>query len=217
MDLIKEILYYYNEDGEEGYDFDEVKLLEKIDPDRVDKLKKLIFHNDKMIAYQAMIILVSWGIEEGFNKLNVFIDEKYDSHYEYEPHRIWGEDNVYDEIADAISISIINTNDEEKAISFYIKLLSLYHVKFFEGKLKQGLLDLNDFSTILKDLKQAINFTIKNDKFYQASQLLPILAICKDKELNSYVEKFNKLLKYDKRIQYNLDEINSLKHLNTLK
>ncbi|RTZ49415.1 hypothetical protein EJ377_01820 [Chryseobacterium arthrosphaerae] len=45
---INELLYHYNEEGNEGYDLNEVQLLEKIDPDRVEKLK-LLLHNDDHI------------------------------------------------------------------------------------------------------------------------------------------------------------------------
>ncbi|OPH00361.1 hypothetical protein B2I21_00350, partial [Chryseobacterium mucoviscidosis] len=59
---IYDTLYYYSEDGEEGYDLTEVQLIGKTDENRVEKLKLLLQHKNPYISYQAMLILVAWAI-----------------------------------------------------------------------------------------------------------------------------------------------------------
>jgi len=205
-------LLYVDESGEISTLFD-VQLMEDIPRDRIPKLIKLLKSKDKYISYQAMLLLIAWGIEEGYNQLDFFIENELDTIYEYEPHRIWGADNVYDYISESLEISTYNTKETQKIISYLNRFLSFYNEKFFDSKLKEVLLKiehkLNQESkkVISANIIRAIDNTIKSEKYFQASQLLPVLAKYENSRVEQYVSKFIQLLKFDKRIQHNLDQL----------
>ncbi|QCE42989.1 hypothetical protein [Psychroserpens sp. NJDZ02] len=192
---IHDTLYTYtDEDGNQGEDLREVQLLESFSQERIEKLTNLTNltnNEDRYIAYQAMLILLSWGIDVGFKK----------------PHRIYGEDNVYDVISDALYISTYNTNDEDKIVPYIKIMLAMYGNKFFESRLKYVLLKLQNTSVLIPNIKKAIETAIANERYYQASQLLPVIAKYEEEALDQYVKEFSFFTKYDNRISHNLKEI----------
>ncbi len=202
---IHELLYHYNEDGYEGYDLSEVQLLREIDSDRVEKLKLLLQHDDTYIAYQAMLILLAWAIPEGFQQLDTFISEKWEEKQTFEPHRIYNEDNVYDVICNALSIAILNGKDEEElhaSISYFLKI---YGTHFFESNLKNFLLTKN-CKPFLKEIEQAMERAIETERYYQASQLFPVVVNYDNNGFNKFEGVFKDLLLHDNRIMYNIEE-----------
>lgn len=202
---IYELLYHYNEDGEEGHDLSEVQLLEKIDFDRVEKLKLLLHNDDQYITYQAMLILLAWSIPEGFVLLDRFITEKWDEKENFEIHRLYNEDNVYDVIADAVYISTLNGKNEQELYPYIKQFLNIYGDKFFESNLKDFLLKKN-CRPLLKEIEQAIQSALNNKRYYQASQLFPVIVHYDKSTFNQYIETFRDLINQDDRITYNIDE-----------
>ncbi|MGH1517947.1 hypothetical protein [Chryseobacterium sp. JK1] len=204
------LLYYYQEDGNEGYDLSEVQLLEIKDPDRAEKLKDLLLHDNRYIAYQAMLILLAWAIPEGFEFLNRFINEKWEQREEFEPHRLYGEDNVYDVVADALYISTFNGKNEEELYPYIKQFLHLYGTRFFESDLKNLLLK-KDFSPLVQEIEQAMQEALQHHKYYQASQLFPVLVHYDKSNFNEYKEIFNSLINLDNRVAYNIEESEKIK------
>ncbi|GEJ45798.1 hypothetical protein [Chryseobacterium sp. ON_d1] len=202
---INELLYHYNEEGYEGYDLSEVQLLKNIDSERVEKLKLLLHNDDQYIAYQAMLILLAWAIPEGFQQLDRFISEKWDEKESFESHRIHSEDNVYDVITDALYISTINGKSEQELYPYIKYFLSIYGNKFFESNLKDFLLKKN-CTPLLKEIEQAIHDSLQNKRYYQASQLFPVLVHYDKSSFNKYADIFKSLIKEDDRIAYNIEE-----------
>jgi len=203
---IYDILYkYIDEDGNIGEDLYEVQLLDDISPERTQKLIALLGHQNEFITYQAMLILLAWGVDEGFDKLDNFIAEE--SKEEFEPHRIYGEDNVYDVVSHALYISTYNTENEDKIIPYLKKILATYGDKFFESKLKYVLLNMEKATQLLPEIKVAITSALDNKRYYQASQLLPVIAKFDKTPVNKYAATFTPLIQKDKRIEYNLQEM----------
>ena len=202
---IQDVLYHFYEDGNEGYDLSEVQLLENKAPDRVEKLKSLLHHDNRYIAYQAMLILLAWAIPEGFEFLNRFLSEKWDEKEEFEPHRLYGEDNVYDVIADALYIATFNGKGEQYVYPYIKQFLYLYGDRFFESNLKNLLLNKN-FRPLVKEIEQAMQEALQNKKYYQASQLFPVLVHYDKNNFHEYKEVYNSLIPLDKRIAYNIEE-----------
>ncbi len=202
---IQELLYYYNEEGEEGYDLREVQLLEKIDPERVEGLKRLLHQDNRYVAYQAMLILLAWSIPEGFEMLDRFINEKWTEKEEFEPHRLHGEDNVYDVITDALYIAAFNGKNEQELYPYIRKFLNSYGDQFFESDLKNFLLKKN-CRPLFKEIKQAVQSALQHKRYYQASQLFPVLVHYDQNMFNEYMSVFNPLISLDSRIQYNIEE-----------
>jgi hypothetical protein len=207
---IYDTLYYYSEDGEEGYDLTEVQLIGKTDENRVEKLKLLLHHKNAYISYQAMLILVAWAIPEGFQQLDRFISEKWDEKHSFEPHRIYNEDNVYDVIVDALYISTLNGKEEQELYPYIKHFLNIYGDRFFESCLKDFLLK-KDCKPLLKEIEEAMKSGLKNKKYYQASQLFPVIVHYDKHRFEEYFEVFSSLLKDDKRIEYNIEEAEKIR------
>ncbi|WP_336959178.1 hypothetical protein [Chryseobacterium contaminans] len=210
---IHELLYHYNEDGYEGYDLNEVQLLEKIDVDRVEGLKLLLCNDDRYIVYQSMLILLAWAIPDGFEFLNRFIGEKWEEKEEFEPHRLHGEDNVYDVIVNALYISTFNGKDVQELYPYIKQFLNLYGDHFFESHLKDFLLKKN-CRPLLKEIEEGLQNALKNKRTYQASQLFPVLVHYDKTKFNDYKDAFILLTGQDKRIAYNVEEAENIKYKN---
>ena len=202
---IHEILYHYNEDGYEGYDLSEVQHLEKIDLERVEKIKLLLQNDDQYIAYQAMLILLAWSIPEGFKQLDRFISEKWDEKENFEPHRIYNKDNVYDVITNALFIATLNGKSEQELYPYIKHFLNIYGDKFFESKQKEFLLKKN-CRPLLQEIEQAMQSALKNKRCHQASQLFPIIVHYDKDGYNKFIDIFNDLISQDDRISYNIEE-----------
>lgn len=202
---IHELLYHYNEDGYEGYDLREVQLLEKIDLERVEKLKLLLHNDDKYIAYQAMLILLAWSIPDGFKQLDRFISEKWDEIKNFEPHRLYNQDNVYDVITDALSVATLKGKSEQELYPYIKYFLNIYGDHFFESNLKEFLLKKN-CRPLLQEIEQAMQSALKNKKYYQASQLFPVIVQYDKDGFNKFIDIFNDLISQDNRISYNIEE-----------
>lgn len=200
-----ELLYHYDEEGNEGYDLNEVQLLGKIDLDRVEKLKLLLCNDDQYIAYQAMLILLAWAIPEGFKQLDRFISEKWDEKESFEPHRLHNEDNVYDVITNALYISTLNGKTEQELYRYIEYFLKIYGDQFFESNLKDFLLKKN-CTPLLKEIEEASQRALRNKRYYQASQLFPVLVYYDKDTFNKYKDIFSHLISEDNRIAYNIEE-----------
>lgn len=202
---LHKLLYYYNEEGYEGYDLSEVQLLEKKDVDRIEKLKLLLHDDNQYIVYQSMLILLAWSIPEGFEMLDRFIHEKWDQKENFEPHRLYNEDNVYDVITNALYIATFNGKSEQELYPYIRQFLNSYGDKFFESNLKDFLLKKN-CSFLLKEIEQAIQSALQNKRYYQASQLFPVMVHYNPNAFNKYIDVFNLFINQDKRIRHNREE-----------
>ncbi|SFN03298.1 hypothetical protein SAMN05421594_0507 [Chryseobacterium oleae] len=202
---LHELLYYYNEEGNEGYDLNEVQLLEKKDFDRVEQLKRLLHHQDRYVAYQAMLILLAWGIPEGFELLDRFTAEKWDEKESFEPHRLHNQDNVYDIITNALYISTFNGKSEQELYPYIKQFLQLYGDRFFESHLKDFLLNKN-CRPLVQEVEEAMQKALEGKRYYQASQLFPVLVYYDKNLFNQYIGIFTTLNIQDNRIAYNMDE-----------
>jgi hypothetical protein len=202
---IHELLYHYSEEGQEGYDLNEVQLLEERNAERTEKLKLLLHNEDRYIAYQAMLILLAWAEPEGFKQLDRFISEKWNEKETFEPHRIHGEDNLYDVIANALYIATLNGKPEEELYPYIKHFLEIYGTQFFESGLKEFLLKKNG-GPLLSDIEQAMQDALENKRYYQASQLFPVLVHYDKDNFKKYKDTFTSLIKEDNRIEYNIEE-----------
>lgn len=207
---IHELLYHYNEEGQEGYDLNEVQLLEERNAERTEKLKLLLHNEDRYIAYQAMLILLAWAEPEGFKQLDRFISEKWNEKETFEPHRIHGEDNVYDVIANALYIAALNGKPEQELYPYIKHFLEIYGTQFFESGLKEFLLKRN-CTLLLSDIEQAMKDALENKRYYQASQLFPVLVHYDKDNFKKYIDTFTSLIKEDQRIEYNIEEAENSK------
>ena len=197
----------YTDETGEVIGLDEVQLLDPIPHERTSVLINLLTGDDLYLAYQCGLVLAAWGIEQGVRYLQHLVTIRIDKVIELEPHRIWGQDNVYDIIARAFSITLRFTDyNKEEVIISLSNILSLYGECFFESKLKYALID-SDVPQLLPSIKQAMQAALNHERYYQASQLLPVLAKYDKAYAFAQVETFKQLVAKDERIRYNLEEM----------
>lgn len=83
--------------------------------------------------------------------------------------------------------------------------MSIYGDKFFESNLKEFLLKKN-CRPLLKEIEQAIQDAMQNRKYYQASQLFPVIVHYDKNSFDKYRDIFNDVISQDDRIAYNIEE-----------
>jgi hypothetical protein len=173
--LEQEHLLYDDESGD-TVGIDDVQLLEPVPAGRIPRLRLLLRHTDLFVVYQATVVLTAWGDGWGLDKLEELVDRQVHREMEFSPHRIYGYDNVYDVLAEAVSRFRLRSDERvAQRQRVFEKLLELYGPSDFESKLKYALLD-SDFSSLQPAIDRAITRALTYGKPYLASQLLPPLA-----------------------------------------
>ena len=195
----------YCDEAGETIGLDEVQLLEPIPVERVSFLTEQLRSGDLYLTYQCGLILAAWGIKEGVNHLHQLVITRIDKIAELEPHRLWGEDNVYDVIADALGVAVLSDYNKTEVIKILDDILLLYGDCYFESKLKHVLIKLDD-RRLLPGSKRAMHMALTSKRYYQASQLLPVIAKYDKSYATSQLPLFQQLIVQDDRIQYNIDE-----------
>ena len=197
----------YTDEFGEIVGLDEVQLMKTELSSRMPLLIGLLRQEDLYLAYQCGLILAAWGVSDGVDYLEYLVETRIDKTTEFEPHRLWGEDNVYDIIAEALELAVsINGYDRLLVARVFKKILALYGECYFESRLKQALINLNELA-LLPDIKQAMQLALDHKRYYQASQLLPVLAKYDKAYALAQVGPFQQLVAEDKRIQDNLEEM----------
>jgi hypothetical protein len=134
------------------------------------------------------------------------VDIRIDKIAEFEPHRLSGEDNVYDVIAEALGVAVLSDYDKSEVAEILRDILQLYGECYFESKLKRVLINLGEKS-LLPDIKRAMQSALEYERYYQASQLLPVLAKYDKVYASAQSNLFESLIPRDERIKYNLEEM----------
>lgn len=83
--------------------------------------------------------------------------------------------------------------------------MNIYGDHFFESNLKEFLLKKN-CRPLLQEIEQAMQSALKNKKYYQASQLFPVIVQYDKDGFNKFIDIFNDLISQDNRISYNIEE-----------
>ncbi|WP_282176056.1 hypothetical protein [Vibrio nereis] len=167
-------LLYTDEFGDD-VGLDEVQLLDPPCEERVPALIEMLDSSDQYLSYQSVLILTAWGNDFGLEKLEELIDREEITNLGCSPNRITDEDNVYDELSYAVHLYGLSGGERDNVLRLFKKILAIYPKHFFESKLKHGLLK-NEFVELVPFVENAIRETFAKGRFYQASQLLPVLA-----------------------------------------
>jgi hypothetical protein len=196
----------YTDEAGQLIGLDEVQLLDPVPANRIPDLLPLLAADDLYLAYQAGLVLAAWGIEPGVAYLRHLVTIRIDKTTELAPGRLTGEDNVYDTIGEALGLAVLSGYDEHEITTGLASVLGLYGECFFEGKLKSILLQLN-LPGLLPAMKQAVKLALEHGRYYQASQLLPVLATYDRAYALGQASLFEGLTAQDARIAYNLAEM----------
>jgi hypothetical protein len=186
-------LLYEDEDGD-VVGLDEVQLLDPPPVERIPAVKSLLHDNDLYLVYQAAIVLAAWGVDEGLDKIEAMIDERFHTVMEFAPHRIDGYDNVYDEFAYAVHLYGLTGKRLADRKRIYGKLLSLYGSVLFQGELKYVLLNC-EFPELAAETIDAMKRALSNGHEYLASQLLPVLARWEPEQAWEIIPRFRRMSK----------------------
>lgn len=186
---INDILYKDSEGEYVG--LDEVQLLEPYPIERVKPLINLLSNTDNSIALEAALILSAWGIKDGIDYLEKFIDQKNEADGFF-LHRIHGEDNVYDEIAHAIQLYFFSTKNYKRTLIILRKILELYGYFYFESYISHILFENEISKQLLMQIDNAIDIAIKENRLFQSSQLLPAYIKWGGQNYRSYIELYFK-------------------------
>lgn len=205
---VYDALYYYNEDGEEGYDMSEVLILEdKSDTNRIKKLIEILNCDNKYYAYQATQILVAWNYQEGYDKLIQIINDRWDKYEKFSPHRIFNDETMYEEFSYCIRLSTYNGNSEANKLELSKRLLKLFVEEQLYLKLNftQLLLSLHSVEELVDELEYSISILLV-DQPSKASVLLPVLTKIDSKYFDKYISSFEYLAGEDRWIEAHIAE-----------
>jgi hypothetical protein len=192
----------YTDETGEVIGLDEVQLLDPIPVERIPKLMARLGDADLYLAYQCGLVLAAWGVREGVLYLQRLVATRVDKTADFELHRLWGQDKVYDMIAEALGIALLSGYAKREIVELIRNILKLYG----ERRLKQVLLDLEE-PELFPLIKQAMSLALDHKRDYQASQLLPVLGRYDSRYARSQLALFEGLIMQDDRIRYNLDEM----------
>jgi hypothetical protein len=168
-------LLYTDENGE-ATTFEEVQLLDEPIPERIEPLRALAAGDDVYLAYQAASLLCSWGDPVGLEKVVEMVDTRIHEREEISPHRIHDYDNVYDELAYAVHLYGLNSDEQQgERRRTLAKILGLYGRMQFESRLKHALLR-TDLGGLEEATAGALQRALDLGRRDLASQLLPPLA-----------------------------------------
>ncbi|PRC90656.1 hypothetical protein [Solimicrobium silvestre] len=167
-------LLYTGNNGEE-IGLDEVQLLDDYPQTRIRDLSALLNDSNLFIRYQAILILTAWGLEVGIDNAENMIVAGVADDLNLSPNRINGKDNRFDDLAEAIHLYVLSGGSGVRACKAFCALLKSYPIYYFESKFKRALLK-HATPEMIGEIKDSILKCLKAGKFYQASQLLPILA-----------------------------------------
>jgi|GEM_PF-1125863 len=177
---------------------DEVQLLDPVPTTRIGPVRALLSSPDEYLAYQAATVLTAWGDAAGLRHLEQLVDGRVDQRLTLAPHRIWGYDNVYDEMARAVACYALSSDAEWPARRRLLgKLLALYGPCFFESNLKATLLGLKLTlaAELVPAVRAALARTQAQGQLYLASQLLPPLARVEGAAARGLLDPFPALLR----------------------
>lgn len=167
----------YDDETGKAADIEVVQALDPIPLERIPRLRMLLSHEDLFVVFQAAKVLTAWADPVGLNALEALIDQRVHRVMEFSPHRIYGYDNVYDELAEALDG--YRTRSHEEAAQrrrIFEKLLELYGPCDYQGQLKKALM-AQEFPELQVAIEAAIGRAKGCGKAYLASQLLSPLAV----------------------------------------
>ncbi len=184
---------YSGDDGEE-IGLDEVQLLDDPSSERIDELENLLVDESAFIRFQATLVLTAWGHEGGMRSAEHMIAQGGADGDNLSPNRLNGQDNRFDDLAEAIHLYILAGGDQGRALDAFQALLKIYPAVFFESKFKRALLK-HATVDMRVPVTQAILQCLEAGKAYQASQLLPVYAKLDPKRCWSMLLRFTALPK----------------------
>jgi hypothetical protein len=170
---------------------DQVCLMEPIPTERIPAILGLLENGDDYVRWRSAAVLCAWGQKVGFDYLMALAVNGAPLSLTV-PHRIHGQDNFYDQLADDISMYCLETDTEADVREGLKILLGRYGDHFFEGYLKMALQG-RAAPELLEATCNALEAAWTAGLEYQASQLLPLIYKTDESVGETYLERFLKL------------------------
>lgn len=146
-------------------------------PQRFERIKLLLKHQTNLIRLDAAVLLTQWGVEEGVDYIEDFINrDAIDEEGEY-ACRNNRDDCTYDVFSQClVMFTEENPDQSHRAISLLKKILSFFGKRSFQFRINIWLERSNISIYLIDDFERAIDFCIENNKMPEASSLLPLYA-----------------------------------------
>jgi hypothetical protein len=170
---------------------DQVCLMEPTPIERIPAVLALLEKGDDYVRWRSAAVLCAWGQKVGFDYLMALAVNGAPESLAV-PHRIHGEDNFYDQLAQDIHFYGLETDNEDEIKKGLQVLLGRYSNNFFEGYLKMALLR-RAAPDLLEATCQALEAAWAAGHQYQASQLLPVIYKTDEGLGKTYLARFEKL------------------------
>ena len=155
--------------------------LEDIPPERIEKVKNLLVHEDNYIVFQAARLLTSWGIEEGFHTLEkLLVENELQGMIQ---HRLYGYDETYKHVLYAFISYWANRSDigkgeqARKAICDPISIIiKASNMQSFQIAGLFRLVSKKDFVEYIPLLKEHLQIIIKNpeDNYWRIHDVIEL-------------------------------------------
>lgn len=171
-----ETLFYTDENGN-YIDALELRMAEPIH-DRIKRLKLLLSSDNPCVRLDSAVLLTSWGIEDGVDYLEYFLDRDATKEQGKYLCRNNTDDCTYDVIGESLVLFTENSPEiSSKAIRPLRKILHLFGKKCFADNGTVSFLQHADISThLVEDFEQAMKSCIESGNIFEASKFLPLYA-----------------------------------------
>lgn len=169
-----ERLLYTDTDGE-LVGLDEVQLLEPPPEARIPSLERLILEADPQVAFEASLILATWGKRSGLVGLEHAFDWIRTRTEPIRPHRIWAYETALDQVAEAVGYFEEYGDDPRSCIGLYRRLLACVGPVRFDGCL-QNALTRSGLRELYPDVLDAYRRGLAAGNVDDSLRLLPALS-----------------------------------------
>jgi hypothetical protein len=187
---------YTDEDGNE-VDVLDLRMMEPI-YDRIQKLKILLHNNNTSQRLDSAVLLTAWGIEEGVDYLENFLDRdaiEKEGKYLCRNNK---DDCTYDVIGESLVTFTTNNPRESKRVIVPLeKTLSFFGKRSFDNGISSFLIHADISVCLVDNFEKNINSCIEINKICEASEFLVLYAKWGgEKVVNHAIEYARKIIMF---------------------
>jgi hypothetical protein len=192
-----ERLLYFDSDGNEVLEVLDLTGKKPI-TERTEQLICLLHHENISLRLDAAVLLTAWGIEEGVNYLENFLDRDAIEKEGKYLCRNNEDDCTYDVIGESLSIFVDNNPEKADVVIRPLrKSLLFFYQRCFESRMTVALESSNISIHLVDDFKGNIDLCLQANKPGEASELLQLYTKWGgDRVLSDVMEYARRIISY---------------------